>query len=249
MKIFYLILFGFLVAVSGCSSESLLVKKYKNVYEPVKQDGITSYYIAGIPFGAFGTDKYSVIFSLQPTSIEKDEYLSLWVLYKNLDDAEYLLEPARLVKMNLSSKGAKINSINPSSPLAILNEIEKSKQADLVTTAITGALKSITYKSEVGKELSSQNTDRKILDIESWYNLYAESISNGILRKNTIFKDKSVNGLIYFYSPYPKEEPLIIHGQTYKQGKVFDFNDFDISIDVQLPDGSKEIKFIRMAGE
>jgi hypothetical protein len=249
MKFFNIIIAILFLVISGCSSQSQLIRKYEIIYEPVKSDGTIMYYIAGFPFGAYGTDKYSIIFNVQPSSILENNFLTLWLLYKNTDDKEYLLEPTKIVKMSLWQNGIKKYDVMPESPVNILTEIEETKQQDLITTSIAGAFNTITAKSERSADNAIDKAERKLSDVKSWYDLYSESISNGILRKNTIFRDKSINGLIYFYAPEGVLQPYKLHGQVYKNEDSFDFAKYDISISIQLPDGVKEFRFRKVAGE
>lgn len=79
------IIFSF---ISGCSSESELLKQYKTVYEPEKKEGVISYYVSGLPMGAYGDDKYSIMFNLKPAQILDDNCLRLWLLYENIKEEE-----------------------------------------------------------------------------------------------------------------------------------------------------------------
>jgi len=250
MKIIYTSVCVIFLFISGCSSQSQLVKKYETIYEPVKENGIVMYYISGFAFGAYSTDKYSIIFNVQPASILDQNFLTFWMLYKNTDDKEYLLEPAKIIKMSAWKGNVKKYDLTPESPLAILQGVEESKQEDIVSTAIAGAFKSITAKTERSVDYNLDKTERKIDNIRSWYDLYSESVNDKILRKNTIFKDKSINGLVYFYSPFGEfQREYTLHGQKYNTDKRFDFSQYDIRISVELPDGIRELKFKKVAGE
>ncbi|MBX7047286.1 MAG: hypothetical protein K1X86_15760 [Ignavibacteria bacterium] len=250
MRIIFAILCGFILLISGCSSESHLVQKYERIYEPVKDNGMIMYYISGFAFGAYSTDKYSIIFNVQPAFIFDQNFLTFWLLYKNTDDKEYLLDPSKIIKMTAWKNGVKKYEIKPESPIALLEDIEESKQEDIVSTAIIGAFKSLNAKTEKEQENTIDKTERKIENIRSWYDLFSESINDKILRKNTIFKDKSVNGLVYFYSPFgPYQRQYTLHGQTYNVENRFNFSEYEIRVSILLPDGMKEIKFKNVAGE
>lgn len=250
MKFFYASICAIVLFISGCSSQSQLVKKYETIYEPVTENGIVMYYISGFAFGAYGTDKYSIIFNVQPSSILDNNFLTFWLLYKNTDDKEYLLEPSKIIKMTAWKNNIKKYDITPESPLVILQGIEESKQEDLISTAIAGAFKSITAKTESSLDHNLDKTERKIDNIKSWYDLYSESVNDKILRKNTIFKDKSINGLVYFYSPLGEfQREYTLHGQKYNTETRFNFSEYDIKITIALPDGTKELTFKKVAGE
>lgn len=250
MKIFYAFFCSVLLFLSGCSSESQLIKKYETIYEPVKEDGMVMYYISGFAFGAYSTDKYSVIFNVQPAFILDNNFLTFWLLYKNTDDKEYLLEPAKIMRMTAWKNGVKKYDIKPESPLELLEKIEENKQEDLINTTIAGAFKSLTAKTEKSQDHTLDQTERRIDNIKAWYDLYSESVNDKILRKNTIFKDKSVNGLVYFYSPLGEfEKEYTLHGQKYNNETKFNFDEYDIRVTIALPEGMKEIKFRKVAGE
>ncbi|MBX7047285.1 MAG: hypothetical protein K1X86_15755 [Ignavibacteria bacterium] len=238
MKIFYYIIFFTFIIISGCSSESVLIKKYKTVYEPINRDSMTSYYVSGIPFGAYENDKYSMIFTVRATNILDEEYLTFWVLLKNKNDEEYLLEPTKIFDMSVWKAGKKLENVSPVSPLEILRNVEYSKQAEIALAAIGSALKTISAKSINSVERESERLERKVNNISNWYDLYSESLNDGILRRNTIFKDKSVNGIVYFLpsDEIPKSEKLA--GSNY-----------EIGVTINLPNEKKEFKFKPVAGE
>jgi len=238
MKIFYILFFASLLFISGCTSESTIIKKYKTVYEPVVQDSITSYYVSGIPFGSYENDKYSLIFSVQATDILDNEYLSFWVLLKNKGEEEYLLEPTKIFKMYIMNGKVQKNEIFPESPLVILKDVEYSKQTDLVMATIGSAFKTISSKTVSAVEREGDRFERRVNNINNWYDLYSESVNNGILRKNSIFQNKSVNGVVYFlpYGEIPQSSEMA--GTKY-----------EIKVIVDLPNEKKELRFKPVAGE
>jgi hypothetical protein len=238
MKTFYL-LFGVLILfVSGCSSQSELIRKYKTVYEPVKKDSITSYYVGGLPFGAYANETYSLIYTVQPAKIAGTDYLSFWLLYKNSAEEEYLIEPTKIVKMSLWKGNVKKYEIAPESPISILKDVEDTKQSDLVIASIRGALQTLNSTTESGVEKQVNKLERNVKNINFWYEVYSESVNNDILRRNTIFTNKSVNGLIYFASPW---------GPYYADDN--NFAKYEIKISLDLPGGMKELMFKPVAGE
>lgn len=238
MKIFYALFFSLLLFVTGCSSESTIIKKYKTVYEPINQDSVTSYYVSGIPFGSYENDKYSIIFNVQATNILYNEYLTFWVLLKNKGEEEYLLEPTKIFKMSILKGNIKKDDIFPESPLNILREVEYSKQTDLVMAAIGSALKTISVKTISSVEREEDRLERKVSNINTWYNLYSESVNNGILRKNSLFQDKSVNGIVYFFPS----------GETPNSSEMAGSN-YEIKVTINLPNEKKELRFKPLPGE
>lgn len=238
MKIFYLLFLSSLFFIAGCSSETAIIKKYKTVYEPIVRDSITSYYVSGIPFGSYENDKYSIIFNVQATNILYNEYLTFWVLLKNKGEEEYLLEPTKIFKMSISKGSVQKDQITPESPLTILRNVEYSKQTNLVMAAISSALKTISSKTISSIEREEDRFERKVNNINNWYYLYSESLNDGILRKNSIFQDKSVNGLVYFLPTGDVPQSSEMAGSNY-----------EIKVTINLPNENKELRFKPVAGE
>lgn len=238
MKTLHIIIICSFIFVAGCSSESVLIKKYKTVYEPIKTDSVSFYYVSGIPFGSYENDKYSMLFTIQATNILQYEFLTFWVLFKNKNQEEYLLEPTKIFQMEVYKGSKKVEAISPVSPLSILRQVEYSKQSDLITAAIGSALKTISSKTTSAVEREEDRYERKVSNINTWYDLYSQSLNDGILRKNTIFTDKSVNGLVYFL--LPEEVPT--------SDKLANSN-YKIKVSVMLPNETREFAFKPVQGE
>jgi hypothetical protein len=82
-----------------------------------------------------------------------------------------------------------------------------------------------------------------------WDELYQNSISEGILRRNTVFPGQSVNGYIYF----PLPSLLLVNTDFWYT--AMNYNDFVKSMDfthvvsLNLPKGAQEIEFTPIVGE
>ena len=130
-------------------------------------------------------------------------------------------------------------TLYPEKPAVILNNIDNQKLMANITTAIGGALEemstrptTITSKSESGETIQStvnnkrekqqavrEKTNQSIASTSYWYDLYSGSVSQGLLRKNTIFPNRSVNGYMCFptasvYPGLPYEYHLLVKFQT-----------------------------------
>ncbi len=249
--------------ISGCSSESALIKQYKTVYEPEKKEGVISYYVSGLPMGAYGDDKYSIMFNLKPATILDDNCLRLWLLYENINEEEYLIEPTKITKIELWKYGIKRYELSPESPLNILTQIEEDKQQNLIMESIGSALKNLSTsntkikingkdkieikdKDQKIQEITEENVNR-INNINDWYDIYSESINNGLLRKNTLFKNKSVNGYIYFKIPIEDKNVKDKWGGNFKE--EISLENYEIRLKVATLYGVKEIVFKQVAGE
>ncbi len=127
-------------------------------------------------------------------------------------------------------------TLYPEKPAIILNNIDNQKLMANITTAIGGALEemstrptTITTKTESGETIQStvndkrekqetvrEKTNQSIASTSYWYDLYSGSVSEGLLRKNTVFPNRSVNGYMCFptanvYSGLPYEYHFLIN--------------------------------------
>ncbi len=76
-----------------------------------------------------------------------------------------------------------------------------------VTTPATTVTSSdgTTYQNNDQKEKINsvvQKTRQDIFNTNSWYDVFSNTVNNGILRKNTLFTGEGVNGYVYFEIPY-----------------------------------------------
>lgn len=223
MKNLLLLILSSLILYS-CSSS---VDKFRpTVFYPESKTGILSYYSNGIPFGAFNIDSSTnCIISVEEVKILENKYFRLWLLYQNNSDENYLLEPLKIVKMGIKGNNGKYYELKPEPPSSILVSIDDEKESKLIVETIGSTLKMISNnvstknttitdnrnhqlevndkgeKIEARNEKIVSNAKSNFNDITTWYDTYLTSINNGILRKNTLFKNQSVNGYIYFLLP------------------------------------------------
>jgi hypothetical protein len=124
----------------------------------------------------------------------------------------------RVVEIVDSQTPQRNSTLSPEKPSIILNHIENQKLIANISTAIGGWAKelstkptTITTETESGKTIRStvndakekraavrDETDQSISSTSYWYDTYNNSVSQGLLRKNTIFPNQSVNGYICF---------------------------------------------------
>ena len=124
----------------------------------------------------------------------------------------------RVVEIIDSQTPQRKHILSPEKPSIILNHIDNQKLIANISTAIGGWAKelstestTITSETESGKTIRStvndakenratvrNETDQSIASTSYWYDTYNNSVSQGLLRKNTIFPNHSVNGYICF---------------------------------------------------
>lgn len=268
MKLIVKLIILLIPLISCCSSESQLIKTYEILFEPVKENNLITYYVSGLPMGASSINNFNIIFNLQPTQISGDDCLRLWFFIQNNSDQEVLFEPSQEFKLYFWKKNSKYE-VSPESPLKMLKDIEQEKQVNLITQTIATALKSVSTTNtkitnnanenqieindskEKIEKINSELTEN-INNIENWYNLYSESFNQGVLRRNTLFPNQSVNGYIYF--KLPVKYKLKKWGNTtipIENGHIEfeDIKNYEVKLEGEKLLIGKSIKFIIVKGE
>jgi len=143
-------------------------------------------------------------------------------------------------------------TLSPEKPAVILNNIDNQKLMANITTAIGGALEeistrptTITTKSESGETIQStvndkrekqavvrDKTNQSIASTSYWYDLYSGSVSEGLLRKNTIFPNRSINGYMCFPT-----------------ARVYPGIPYDYHFLINIPNNNCDIQFVPAQGE
>jgi hypothetical protein len=192
----------------GCANQKFIV------YEPSTSDVVSSFFSNGIPIGSYSSNDEFVLFSVDEAQLFGKAYLRVWLLYENLTDNSYLLEPYNVIKLQAEKENSFYSEYEAESPSKILSAIDEAEATAMIFKAIGGALESMavegtTVKSNTGevytvndkKEKQNQilqNNQIGLQNTANWYSLFRNSISSGVLRKNTVFPNQSVNGYIYF---------------------------------------------------
>lgn len=211
----------------GCSSSAPEDFRTK-IYLPTEKEGVFSYFINGLPFGCYSNDtSENVIFCMDETGFSGNKYYRLWILYQSNLTEHYLFDPLKSVFVQLKRYDGSNIKFYPESPSKILSDIENTKQEEIIIQTIGYAFKSVAINlKETNTEItetSNINIDRKtymyndknekieskmetnsaiyynnVNNINNWYSLFQSSINNGLLKKNTVFPNYSINGYIYF---------------------------------------------------
>ncbi len=257
--------------VLGCASTKPFTK-----YLPEQQENVFPFFTSGQPIGAIETAEAFLLLSLEPTYVAGRPYIRLWMLYQNTSDKPYLLEPLQFVTLTSThiSKD-KSKSSQPESPTKILAHISNDKAATMIMQAIGGTLEQMAVKPtttrtetyEIANGGVRTSTAITTVDDESkkrgeihdrtvnammntaiWYELYQSSVSEGILRRNTIFPTQSVNGYIYF--PFSWPGGLDWGYRRYRDQDLFLRSmDYIYSVSFVTAEGDQDIKFVPIEGE
>ncbi len=107
--------------------------------------------------------------------------------------------------------------LKPKSPTIILNEIDEKKNTAMIMTSIGGALKALNAKEttirdnngneyrvndiQEKREQINEKTNNELQNTTNWYGIFENSFNAGVLRVNTLFPHKAINGYVYFQLP------------------------------------------------
>lgn len=227
------------------------------VYEAQKNSEVTSYFSNGIPIAVLLHDNLMIMAVMKPVEIAGVSYVRLWLLYGNKMEKDFLLEPLQFVKMTLKEKEETINNIKPTSPTKILADIKDEEIRTSIITGIGGALQTLSTQNtkiydennkeklsigdkEAKNEYILQKTKKELMNNIYYYEIFRESINQGILRRNTLFTNHSVNGYIYFD---------VNEYYNYREKKYFDEDVKNIIFEFNTPIGIKTIEFKPIKGE
>lgn len=256
MKNLLLLLLVLPVFFSACTSSEPL-----KVYLPEKNSEVSNYFANGMPIGVVVDDSIVIMSIIEPVTVADIGYIRLWLLYGNKMTPEYLLAPLEFASLTVSGKDNYIDKdIEPESPTKILADIEDEKIKAAIYTSIGGALQTLsTQNTKVydnkNKELISiddkgakneyilQKTKTELGNTIYYYDIFKESVNQGMLRRNTVFQYRSVNGYVYFplYDFEGREE-------EYFKRKVSKNID-KITLKLKTPVGIKTIIFNSIRGE
>lgn len=231
------------------------------VFLPEKTSYVTNYFINGMPIGVIVDDSIVLMAVVEPVSVADIGYMRLWLLYGNKMTSEYLLAPMEFASMTVSGSDNYIDKdIEPESPTKILADIEDEKVKASIYTAIGGALQTLSTQNtkvydnknkevisiddkSVKNEYILQKTKSELGNSIYYYDIFKESVNQGLLRRNTVFQYRSVNGYVYFplYDFDGREE------EYFKRKVSKNIN--KIVIKFKTPIGLKTIEFKAINGE
>jgi hypothetical protein len=231
-----------LALLSGCAST-----KPPRVFQPGGKD-VEWYFLNGLPIGATSDDQSFFLFSLEPAQVSGRRYMRLWLLFQNKSNNPYLVDPQATVTLKVQS----FPEIKPDTPTRILSSIDNEKATSLILQAIGGTLQQLssqstrvtastgeTWQIQDKKEKQDAIRDKTQADMLStnyWYETFRNSVSSGILRRNTLFTNRSVNGYVYFELP-----------QDYREYINPEHNVLIVTI--STPSGPKRVQFKPIEGE
>ena len=191
------------------------------VYNPDKSDSIHVYYLDGVPAAVTERQNDIVLMSFDRVSLNNEYFLRMWLFFFNKRSEPVLFDPLGSISLRFGYRGA-FNAETPAvramSPSVLLGSMEQQKLKDIGADRFMTALYALSgYGSAVSKGADPMDASRTVTATiaqgnallgskAALYNAAKETVSAGLLRKNTVFPGKGVQGYVYFRISYSKPD-------------------------------------------
>ncbi|MDI6767398.1 MAG: carboxypeptidase-like regulatory domain-containing protein, partial [Bacteroidota bacterium] len=194
-------------------------KPYLNLFFPQEMPGVYCIYgkISSIPIGILFTDSAFYMYSIETTVIDSQKYIQLWLLYKNLSETPYDINPMKYLRLHVKGKTLTAQEIPPSFPAIIIPALDTQKIVSRILETFGVTLEALATKQSVFEwELhhsdllftmsprpailrpSKFNPAREGSLSATLYNIFQNSVNVGIMQRYLVFPENSINGYIYF---------------------------------------------------
>jgi hypothetical protein len=171
------------------------------------------------PIGVFFSDSGFYMYSLDTAIVDSEKYLRMWLLYKNLSQTPYRLDPMKCARLQVQGNRRLYHDILPDWPAKLLASIDTQRAIDEVAESAGKALRALavvqTKAADVEEyfirwggmtgpfhythgTLGPSTQGSLSADL---YSMFSGGANVGILGKYTVYPENSVNGFIYF--PFP----------------------------------------------
>ncbi len=247
------------VTVSGVNVEASTPEIIKpRLFVPHHGEGIYCLYGNSMtpPIGILLSDDALYMVALEPTIIDSQKYVRLWLLYKNLSDNPCDFDPIRTVSLRIKGKDMMEQEAAPSFPGEMLpavdtQQIIKGIAEEFGTTLQALATRRSAFEWEKYHSdllLLSGMASRPLLSrpsafpparggslSASLYSTFRNSITVGILKRYLIYPENSVNGFVYF--PFPALD------WKATRSWALEASQYDYEVNIKTPNGLKHISF------
>jgi hypothetical protein len=196
---------------------------------------------SSLPIGIFFADSAFYMYSLDTAIVDSEKYIRLWLLYENLSQTPYDLDPMKCVQLHMKGDKYSFKNLLPARFSRLLADRENKNAVRTISESIGKPLqKMATQQSKILShflpEFGLDVPLRGGASPKSLNRIYMRSTSQGILTRTNVYPDNSVNGNIYF--PFP--------GLDWKAtGTDFpEASQYHYQIEIITQCGSKVIDFI-----
>jgi hypothetical protein len=256
------------------------------IYAPVATNRAACVWLGGRAIASFELDSTAVWLILDSDVIASTTYIRLWCMSLNRSQRTYLIEPRAAFAVTVQDPKTRADvCMQPESPQFILTRISSEKTAAFIMTAIGGALRAVSAgmteptrvtgtgamagsgyvvndaqeKAEVRMDRAVNRTTAEWAGTANWYDTFAGSVNEVVLRKNTMFPGKSVNGYVYFprFKDITEPAPGRLSATRSEQARYYQGVDrvlkaigrCDIEVTVTLPTDTLMVLFRPVSAE
>ena len=216
------------VEILGERSES--VKPNLNLF-PMANDNAYCVYGNGesLPIGILFTDSALYMYALDTALVDSEKYIRLWLLYYNLMEQPFELNPVDCIKINVQGKNRIYKNIKPENKSSILQMIPNEGVVRIIKERVAQTIQTLLlfqkliqpgYIRSRGINIDAkQGTDYdKSGKMEIRWNfqkdpalkgastdyissIYSLCVSDGLLKRHIVYPNNGVHGFLFF--PYP----------------------------------------------
>jgi hypothetical protein len=172
-----------------------------------------------MPIGILFSDSGMYMYSLDTAVVDSEKYLRLWLLYENLSQTPYLLDPMRCARLHMQGKRRSYEDISPDWPTKMLASVDTLKAISDVSEKVGKSLKALGVVQTSVSSLEDYFTywagttgpfhyvhgafgPSRVGSLSAdLYTVFSGGVNVGIMGRCTVYPKNSVNGYIYF--PFP----------------------------------------------
>ena len=202
----------------GATAFAADYKPHKATYHTGQTEDLRPYIISGVPITAAMGDSSYALLALETGRIGSKQYVKLWLLYQNLGGEPFLFEPLSHIKMTIETDKEPLAGLSPVPPSQLAKDIDTDEQAGAITARYIEPLRSVAAETAPPPADpaavpgdSANPPDQAAVEAAAararmrspsyMYRTFISSANNGLLRRDTVFPGKSVNGYVYVLAP------------------------------------------------
>jgi hypothetical protein len=237
------------------------LKPNPTLFLPKESPGTYCIYGAAntLPVGIFFSDSAFYMYSLDTAIIDSEKYVRIWLLYQNLSQTPYDLDPQRYVRLHMKGKKYSYKSLIADQPSEIHEKVKNEDATKMVSSTIgkelqAGAEKDRMIKGGILKFLLGNTAPDRVDPFRTkfevirelskatgktsggtLFQIYSLSQNDGVLQRHLVYPNNGVHGYVYF--PFP--------GLNWKAtaSGFPEAVEYVYTIEIVTQNGSKDIEF------
>ncbi len=110
---------------------------------------------SSMPVGIFFTDSATYVYALDIARIDTLHYVRMWLMYKNISQSPYDLNPGNMIHLNVWGSQGSSDTIPPARPSSILRDIDNQSIVETISNVIGKTLRA---KSGIHQTVEDRNS-------------------------------------------------------------------------------------------